>query len=114
MKPIAMACQSGTRRKPAPVSRPEQELPAEDAQHERERCQDDARDDRKKPSLPQMQEDLGEVHVLEGPPQQRRRNDDTEESLPDGRALGDRRGRQVRLLDLGEVHEVEQFLDKGS
>ncbi len=96
------------------LRRSEQKLPAEDAKHESERRQDDARDDRKEPSLPQVKEDLGEVHVLEGPPQQRRRNDDTEESLPDGRALGDRRGRQVRLLDLGEIHEVEQFLDEGS
>ena len=74
----------GTGRKPAPVSRAEQELPAEDAQHERERCQDDARDNGEKPSLPQMQKDLGEVHILEGPPQQRRRNGDTEETCQTG------------------------------
>ena len=60
-----------------------------------------------------MKEDLGEVHILERPPQQRRGNDDTEESLPDRRASGDGWGRQVRLLDLRQIHEVEQFLDEG-
>ena len=93
--------------------RAEQKLPAEDAKHEGERRHDDGHDDRKEPSLSQVKEDLGEVHILEGPPQQRRGNDDTEESLPDRRALGDGRGRQVRLLDLRQIHEVEQFLDEG-
>jgi hypothetical protein len=102
----------GTRWQPAPVFRAEQELPAEDAKHEGERRHDDAHDDRKEPSLPQVKEDLGEVHILERPPQQRRGNDDTEESLPDRRALGDGWGRQ-RLLDLRQIHEVEQFLDEG-